>query len=320
MTIYASYNHLCSWTTKIANPLGRILLFLSLLCYIQVYSQEKYSIVADSPMDSSVCAANCPFFDFDSQELIIGSTIPDQLIAYRHGSIEDVQITTESVLGECFQIAVDGLPVSLYVVIDSLGVVRGIVTNVGDNDKMSLIVAKVALNYLKSLSFSPATLRGKPIVYGFPIFIRIREKPEIGMGVSFESMPSYENDRNQDKLFKLVKDNLKQFDTLSKPETVYVQFIVDTLGVTHQHKVLRGVNEQLDAEALRVCRMIKFDHPAKLRGKPVSMTNCLPIKFEPRKDFVSPKKKSRFIIGQKCKDMQNTLINVNMSTTLIIST
>ena len=107
-----------------------------------------------------------------------------------------------------------------------------------------------------------------------------------------DTPPSFDKDPSYNKLLDLIRDNLMQIDTLEKTEVVYVQFQIDTLGFTHHHKVLRGVNEQLDAEALRVCRLIKFDHPAKQRGKPVSITYQLPIKFEPRKDSVSQKKKS----------------------------
>ena len=117
--------------------------------------------------------------------------------------------------------------------------------------------------------------------------------------LSYESMPSFDHDRKYDKLFKLINENLAQFDTLSKSETVYVQFLVDTMGVTHQHKVLKGVNQQLDEEALRVCRLIKFDHPAMRTGKPVETYYTVPIRFEPPQ--TQPITKKRCVFGRKKK-------------------
>lgn len=98
---------------------------------------------------------------------------------------------------------------------------------------------------------------------------------------ALESWPSFNHDRKQNKLITFINDNLAQIDTLEKIEVVYVQFLVDTLGFTHHHQVLRGVNQQLDAEALRVCRLIKFDNPAKQRGKPVCIYYTVPVKFSP---------------------------------------
>lgn len=111
------------------------------------------------------------------------------------------------------------------------------------------------------------------------------------MAWSYESMPSFDHDFKQDKLLNFVKDNLKQFDTLENEAIVYVQFKVDTLGFTSQHKILKGVNEQLDNEALRICKLIKFDHPAKKRGEPACITFTLPIKFEPQSSNVPKNKK-----------------------------
>lgn len=181
-------------------------------------AQENYAIVAESSLDSTICAIYCPFFDFDSQEIIVGSTIPDQLVTSAHGSMNEVQEATKLVLEKAFQLDSKGLPVSLYVVIDSIGAVRGIVTNVTRNDKMPLEAAKVALDYLKTMSFNPATLRGKPIVSGFPIFIRLKEVSEKAIGWSYESMPSFDHDRKQKKLERrnnkqIIKHKLKMKTT-----------------------------------------------------------------------------------------------------------
>ena len=103
---------------------------------------------------------------------------------------------------------------------------------------------------------------------------------------ALDSWPSFDHDQKQERLLDFIKNNLAKTDTLKKREVVYVQFEVDTLGYTCCHKVLRGVNEQLDTEALRVSELIKFDNPAKQGGKPVSVIFILPIEFEPHTDAV----------------------------------
>lgn len=109
---------------------------------------------------------------------------------------------------------------------------------------------------------------------------------------SYESTPSFDNDKSQDKLIRFVNANIMQVDTLKVEAIVYVQFEVDTLGFTHQHTILKGVNEQLDSEALRVCRLIRFDHPAIKGGKPACFTYLLPVKFKPNTPPNNPKRRA----------------------------
>jgi TonB family protein len=72
--------------------------------------------------------------------------------------------------------------------------------------------------------------------------------------------------------------------------TVYVQFTIDSLGHTSNHKIHRGTSPGLDEEALRVAKKIDGFVPAKSQGKPVSSDFILPIKFEAD---AAPKTKSK---------------------------
>ena len=71
------------------------------------------------------------------------------------------------------------------------------------------------------------------------------------------------------------KDELKK----GVSGTVYIQFTVDSLGHTINHKVQRSASPGLDAEALRVAKLINGFVPAKAGGKPVASEFVLPIKF-----------------------------------------
>ncbi len=64
--------------------------------------------------------------------------------------------------------------------------------------------------------------------------------------------------------------------------TVYLTFVVEKNGSTSNHKVVQGVagGPGLDAEALRICKLIQFEKPAYKDGFPVKTNYRLPIKFK----------------------------------------
>jgi TonB family protein len=61
--------------------------------------------------------------------------------------------------------------------------------------------------------------------------------------------------------------------------TVFTMFIVDEQGKIHDPTVVRSVSRELDAEALRVIRLMKPWQPALIRGKAVKTRFVLPLKF-----------------------------------------
>jgi TonB family protein len=61
---------------------------------------------------------------------------------------------------------------------------------------------------------------------------------------------------------------------------VFVEFWVDTCGITSDHRILKGLHKDLDEEALRVARLIKFSKPAMQAGKPVNVKFVLPFEFK----------------------------------------
>ena len=55
--------------------------------------------------------------------------------------------------------------------------------------------------------------------------------------------------------------------------------MIDTVGNTFDHVVVRGIREDLDQEALRVARLIKYDAPAMQKDKPVIVKFVVPVDF-----------------------------------------
>ena len=60
---------------------------------------------------------------------------------------------------------------------------------------------------------------------------------------------------------------------------VVLQFIVTTTGEVKDVEVLRSVDPELDAEAVRICQMLPRFTPGTLGGKPVNVKYALPINF-----------------------------------------
>ena len=61
---------------------------------------------------------------------------------------------------------------------------------------------------------------------------------------------------------------------------VYIQFVVEKDGSIADVKVMRGVCEELDAEAVRVIKAMPKWKPGEQEGKPVRTTMMLPINFK----------------------------------------
>jgi TonB family protein len=60
---------------------------------------------------------------------------------------------------------------------------------------------------------------------------------------------------------------------------VLVQFIVEKDGNISSAKVVQKVNEQLDAEAVRVVNAMPKWKPGKQKGQPVRVKFTIPISF-----------------------------------------
>jgi len=60
---------------------------------------------------------------------------------------------------------------------------------------------------------------------------------------------------------------------------VYIQFVVEKDGSVTNEVVRRGVNPLLDAEALRVAKLLPAFKPGTMRGKKVRVRYTLPIVF-----------------------------------------
>ncbi|MDD3859989.1 MAG: TonB family protein [Bacteroidales bacterium] len=84
-------------------------------------------------------------------------------------------------------------------------------------------------------------------------------------------------------LMKFIADNTK-YPEIAKENgiqgRVFIQFVIDKNGAVTKVQVAKGVDPYLDAEALRVVKMLPKWTPGKQRGKPVPVTFVVPINFK----------------------------------------
>jgi protein TonB len=61
---------------------------------------------------------------------------------------------------------------------------------------------------------------------------------------------------------------------------VYVNFVVEKDGTVGAVKIARGVSPELDAEALRVVKLLTNWKPGKQKGEDVRVSYTVPIQFK----------------------------------------
>ena len=110
--------------------------------------------------------------------------------------------------------------------------------------------------------------------------IEIEEEDDEEFFMVVENMPEFPG--GDLGLMKYIQKNVryppiaKEYNITGK---VFVQFIVDKTGVVTNVKVVRGVDKNLDAEAVRVVKSLPKYKPGKQRGKPVRVMFTIPINF-----------------------------------------
>jgi len=99
-----------------------------------------------------------------------------------------------------------------------------------------------------------------------------------------------------EKLYEFIHINLSYPETAKADMIegqVIVEFWIDTLGFTSEHRIIQSVRQDLDDEALRVAKLIKFDIPAKnYSDEPMGMCFTLPIRFSLDAEKTSNKQKT----------------------------
>ena len=112
------------------------------------------------------------------------------------------------------------------------------------------------------------------------IAIEIEEESDDDFFMVVENMPEFPG--GDVGLMKYIQNNVK-YPPIAKEYNitgkVYIQFIVDKTGSVTNVKVVRGVDKNLDAEAVRVVKSLPKYKPGKQRGQNVRVMFTIPINF-----------------------------------------
>ena len=110
--------------------------------------------------------------------------------------------------------------------------------------------------------------------------IEIEEESDDDFFMVVENMPEFPG--GDLGLMKYIQKNVK-YPPIAKEYNitgkVYVSFIVDKSGSVTNVKIVRGVDKNLDAEAMRVVKSLPNYTPGKQRGKAVRVMFTIPINF-----------------------------------------
>jgi protein TonB len=110
--------------------------------------------------------------------------------------------------------------------------------------------------------------------------IEIEEEDDEEFFMVVENMPEFPG--GDLGLMKYIQKNIK-YPAIAKEYNitgkVFIQFIVDKTGSVINVKVVRGVDKNLDAEAVRVIKSLPKYKPGKQRGKAVRVMFTVPINF-----------------------------------------
>ena len=98
------------------------------------------------------------------------------------------------------------------------------------------------------------------------------------MGFPFESVPVFNGDLRAFIQNSIIYPKGALKDSIEGK--VYVSYVVDTMGFTTDNKVVKGVRKDLNEEALRITRLIKYEEPAMLNGKPIEFKYTVPVIFK----------------------------------------
>ncbi|MBW8049661.1 MAG: TonB family protein [Cytophagales bacterium] len=132
-------------------------------------------------------------------------------------------------------------------------------------------------------SFSSRNIQGKPVPKADMIGAATEELKEEETEKVFlivEKMPEFPG--GVTKLMEFIKSNIiypKSAKEKGIAGTVYISFVVDIDGSIRDIKVVKGINKELDKEALRVIKLMPRWNPGEQRGKAVAVKYTLQVKF-----------------------------------------
>jgi TonB family protein len=177
-------------------------------------------------------------------------------------------------------------------------IIRFCVTDVGGIDRVSVLkgvdadLDAEAIRVVKSLpTFKPGKQGGKPVNvwYMVPITFGLDKPadpsspkapppPATALPAGYDEPPVFTG--GETEIYKFINSKLA-YPKAAKENLisgkVILRFSIDIDGKVGGVSVLKGINPELDAEAIRVIQLLPAWRPAKLEGKPVKVWYTMPV-------------------------------------------
>lgn len=102
--------------------------------------------------------------------------------------------------------------------------------------------------------------------------------PKNELGIFIETAPEFKG-----CLTKFIVDNIEYPETArmdSVEGMVIISYWIDIDGSTYNHRIERGIRKDLNNEAIRVTKLIRYNKPAMQKGKPFKVRFVVPVKFK----------------------------------------
>lgn len=171
-------------------------------------------------------------------------------------------------------------------------IVRFCVTDIGGIDRVTVLkgidpeLDAESVRVVKSLpKFKPGKQGGKPVNvwYMVPITFGISSPaptPPPPPLTGYDEPPVFKG--GEVSMYKFINSKLiypKAAKEKNITGKVNVRFSVDTDGSITSVSVVKGINPELDSEAIRVIKLLPAWEPGKLEGKPVKVWYSIPVTF-----------------------------------------
>ena len=140
----------------------------------------------------------------------------------------------------------------------------------GNEEPLKISIKKPAtIDEIQAVGYAPAPKANDPSAEQGEIFQVVEEQPMFPGGMQ--------------ELMKFLQTNIrypKEAQARGLQGRVVVQFVVNKDGSICEENVVKSVDPQLDAEALRVLRSMPNWTPGKQRGEPVRVRFTIPVTFK----------------------------------------
>ena len=139
----------------------------------------------------------------------------------------------------------------------------------GNEEPLKLSIKKPAtIDDIQAVGYAPTAKANDPAAEQGEVFQVVEEQPMFPGGMQ--------------ELMKFMQTNIrypKEAQDRGIQGRVIVQFVVNKDGSISEECVVRSVDSQLDAEAIRIIRSMPNWTPGKQRGEPVRVRFTLPVTF-----------------------------------------